>query len=592
MISKLSRYIQGSTWIFVVAAPLLMVVEVLCDLMQPTLMSQIIDVGVASGDMAEVWRTGGIMISVAFIGILGGVGCTATSSVAAMRFGAALRKGMFDNIQTFSFREIDRFKTSSLITRLTNDVTQMQNMLRSVLCMLVRAPLSCIGGLVMAFAMSRQLSIIFVVAIPLLLGGMLVVIPKTFPMFAKMQEKIDRVNTVMRENLLGVRVVKAFVGQEREKKRFNVANEDLMRWTMKAMKIIMISMPIVTLVMNLSVLALLLYGGLLTVQGSLEVGKIMAFMTYMMQVLSSLMMVVLMLMNVSRAKVSGDRILEVLETRTSIESPRDPKEMQRDEICDEATGKRISGLDVEFDHVSFRYDEADPEYVLKDINFKAHPGQTIGIIGGTGSGKSTFINLIPRLYDVSEGSVRIGGVDVRELSLDDLRQHIGVVLQDSVLFSGTIEENLKWGDENATEAQLDRAAADAQANEFIDKLPERYEAYVEQRGKNFSGGQKQRLSIARTFVKEPDILILDDSTSAVDMATEARIQQALRNREHQGIVFVIAQRISAIRDADQILVMEGGEISGIGTHEELIHTNEIYRAIAVSQLGEEALANV
>jgi len=255
MIGKLSRYIQGSTWIFVVAAPLLMVVEVLCDLMQPTLMSQIIDVGVASGDMAEVWRTGGIMISVAFIGILGGVGCTATSSVAAMRFGAALRKGMFDNIQTFSFREIDRFKTSSLITRLTNDVTQMQNMLRSVLCMLVRAPLSCIGGLVMAFAMSRQLSIIFVVAIPLLLGGMLVVIPKTFPMFAKMQEKIDRVNTVMRENLLGVRVVKAFVGQEREKKRFNVANEDLMRWTMKAMKIIMISMPIVTLVMNLSVLA-------------------------------------------------------------------------------------------------------------------------------------------------------------------------------------------------------------------------------------------------------------------------------------------------------------------------------------------------
>ncbi len=592
MIAKLSKYIQGSTWFFVVIAPMLMVIEVVCDLMQPTLMANIIDVGVASGNMSEVWRTGGLMISVALLGVLGGVGCTATSSVAAMRFGAALRKGMFDNIQTFSFKEIDRFKTSSLITRLTNDVTQMQNMLRSVLCMMVRTPLLCAGGLVMAIMMSRQLSLIFAVAIPVLLIGLMVVIPKTFPLFGKMQEKIDRVNTVMRENLLGVRVVKAFVGQEREKKRFGEANEDLMNWTMRAMKIIMTTMPMVTLVMNLSVLALLLYGGVLTMHGDLEIGKIMAFMTYMMQVLSSLMMVVMMLMNVSRAKVSGDRILEVLEAKTSIESPRAPKEMQRDLMLDEKTGRQVSGLDVEFDHVSFRYNDTDPEYVLKDISFKAHPGQTVGIIGGTGSGKSSFINLIPRLYDVSEGSVRIGGVDVRELSLDDLRQHIGVVLQDSVLFSGSIADNLRWGKEGATEKEMADAAQMAQASEFIDKLPEGFEAYVEQRGKNFSGGQKQRLSLTRTFVKDPDILILDDSTSAVDMATEARIQQALRQREKQGIVFIIAQRISAIRDADQIIVMEGGEISGVGTHEELVRSNEIYRAIVASQLGEEALENV
>lgn len=579
MVKSLSRYIRGTTWIFVILAPLLMVVEVACDLMQPTLMSNIIDVGVASGDISEVWRMGGIMIAVAFLGVLGGGGCTAFASIASMRYGASIREALFNTIQTFSFKEIDQFKTSSLITRLTNDVTQVQMLLRMLLCIMVRAPLTCIGGVVMALVISPELSVIFIIAIPLLLLGVGLVIPRAFPMFSKMQTKIDRVNTVMRESLLGVRVVKAFVGQEREKKRFTVANDDLMNWTMKAMKIIMYAMPIVTLIMNLSVLGLLVYGGYLVSVDALQVGKIMAFMTYLMQVLGSLMMVVMLLMNVSRAKVSSDRIKEVLNTKTTIESPSAPKKMQ--------------GTDVVFDHVSFRYNSDETEeYVLKDINFTAREGQTIGIIGSTGSGKSTFTSLIPRLYDVSEGAVRIGGVDVRELSIDDLREHIGVVLQDSVLFSGTVGENLRWGNENADAQALDAAASDAQALEFIDKLPTKYEAYVEQRGKNFSGGQKQRLSIARTFVKQPPILILDDSTSAVDMATEAKIQEALHHRAKQGIVFIIAQRISAISQADQILVLEGGELSGVGTHEELLRSNEIYRSIAVSQLGEEVLANV
>lgn len=577
MLKKLSKYIQGSTWVFVILAPLVMVIEVVADLMQPTLMANIIDIGVASNDMNMVWTTGAQMLGIALLGILGGAGCTALSSIAAMRFGASLRKGLFDNIQTFSFAEIDKFKTSSLITRLTNDTTQLQNMLRSLLAMMVRVPLLGIGGVIMAVSLSPQLSIIFVIAIPLLFLVAGLIMPRAFPMFTKMQEKIDRVNAVMRENLLGVRVVKAFVGQEREKKRFDIANEDLMNWTIKAMRIVMIAMPMVTLIMNLSVIALLLYGGFLVNAGGLEVGKIMAFMTYLMQVLSSLMMATMMLMSFSRAKVSAERVIEVLDTKTTIESPANT--LSSDEIS------------VEFDHVSFRYNENDEDYVLKDISFKAVKGQRIGVIGGTGSGKSTLISLIPRLYDASEGAVKIGGVDVRDMSLGELRREVGVVLQESLLFSGTVEDNLRWGNKDASETVLNHAIADAQALEFVEKLKDGLQAGVEQRGRNFSGGQKQRLSIARTFVKEPEILILDDSTSAVDLTTEAKIQEALSQRANDGIIFIIAQRISAISEADQIIVMDDGQINGIGTHRQLLESNEIYRNIAVSQLGEEVLGN-
>ncbi|MGN1248924.1 MAG: ABC transporter ATP-binding protein, partial [Candidatus Spyradocola sp.] len=557
-------------------APLLMVLEVMCDLMQPTLMSEIVDVGIASGEISLVWSTGLKMLYVALLGIVGGAGCTMLSAKASFDSAARLRQGMFNKIQTFSFKEIDKLQTSSLITRLTNDVTILQQTLRAVLCMMVRAPLTCVGGLVMAIAISRQLSMIFVVAIPVLAVAVTFVALRTFPMFAQMQQKIDRVNTVMRENLLGVRVVKAFVGQEKEKQRFQGANEDLMNWSLQAMNRMMVLMPVVTAVMNFSVVALLWFGGNLVHVGSLEVGKIMAFMTYLMQVLSSLMMAVMMMMQFSRAKVAADRCAEVLTTESSITDPAQPKE--------------VTDFTVRFDHVNFSYNDTDPEPVLKDVTFTAKPGQRVGIIGNTGSGKSTLVSLIPRLYDVTDGSVSIGGVDVRDLDMDALRRHIGVVLQESTLFSGNIESNLRWGGGDCEEERLSSALDDAQATEFVSKLPDGIGSIVEQRGKNFSGGQKQRLSIARTFAKEPDILILDDSTSAVDTETEAKLQQALRRRVGKGVTFVIAQRVSAIADSDLILVMEDGAIVGQGTHQELIRNNEVYRGIVASQWGEEAIA--
>lgn len=574
---KILKYLNGS-WPLIIMAPLFMVVEVICDLMQPTLMADIIDVGVASGQIAQVWATGGKMLIVALIGTVGGAGCTMLASKASFSSGARLRQGLFDKIQTFSFAEIDSLQTSSLITRLTNDVNLLQMALRMTLGMMVRTPLSCIGGLVMAIAISPKLSIIFIVAIPILVVVVSFIALKTFPMFAQMQKKIDRVNTVMRENLLGVRVVKAFVGQKQERQRFDVANTDLMDWSMKAMNRMVLMGPVITLIMNGSIVALLWFGGNLVNAGALEIGKIMAFMNYLMQVLSSLMMAVMMMLNISRAKVAIDRCAEVLDTESSIRNP------------DSGVFKKPDGYSVEFDHVSFSYNANDPEYVLKDITFSAQPGQRVGIIGNTGSGKSTLVSLIPRLYDVAEGAVRIGGVDVREMDLDVLRNHIGVVLQESLLFSGDIESNLRWGGDDLTHEQLQLAIADAQAAEFVDKLPDGMGNIVEQRAKNYSGGQKQRLSIARTFAKNSEILILDDSTSAVDTETEAKLQQALRRRVGDGVTFIIAQRVSAIADADQILVMEDGELMGVGTHKELIKTNEIYRGIVASQWGEEAIA--
>jgi ATP-binding cassette subfamily B protein len=570
------NYMKGAI-LMALLAPLFMAVEVVMDIMQPTYMAEIIDVGVAGGDIPYIWDRGKMMLVVALIGGLGGMGCTIFSSIAGMRFGTTLRQAIFDKIQTLSFREIDTFTTSSLVTRLTNDVTQLQGMLMMGLRMLVRAPLSCLGGLVAAYLLSPKMSLIFVVALPLLFVSVLSVVRKAFPLFGEIQKRVDRVNTVMRENLLGVRVVKAFVGQGYERARFEVANTDLMDWSLRAAYLTILLSPIVSLIMNGSIIALFWFGGKLSIAGQFEVGKIIAFLTYLTQALFSLMTVVMMLMGFSRAKASADRINEVLDTVSSIADPAQPKQMD--------------GCSVEFDHVSFRYDENDPEYVLNDITFSAQEGQTVGIIGATGSGKSTLVSLIPRLYDVSEGTVRIGGADVRALGRRDLRQTVGMVLQDSVLFAGTVRDNLRWADNECDFSVIEQAARDAQAEEFLSANPEGYDAVVEQRGKNFSGGQKQRLSIARTFARRPKVLIMDDSTSAVDTATEAKIRQAIAGRKDSSIVFIIAQRISAISRADKIIVLDQGRIIGMGTHEELLTQNEIYRGIAVSQLGEEVLHN-
>ena len=575
--TKLFKYIKGSAIIYVILAPLMMFIEVVMDLNQPKLMSDIIDIGVANGDISYVLNVGFKMIVVAMLGILGGMLCGLFSTLASMKMGKNMRQGLFDKIQSLSFSEIDKFKTSSLITRLTNDVTQVQNMVMMALRGMVRSPLICLGGIIMSLTISIKLSIIFLVVIPLIVVSVILITSKSIPFFIEMQKKIDNVNLVMRENLLGVRVIKAFVIEDKMRRRFSSANDELMDISIKAQSVTILLWPLVTLIMNLSVVAILWFGGNHVNNGSLEIGKIMAFINYLVQIMSSLNMLIMSIINFSRAKVSADRINEVLDVESSIKDRED--------------AEKIGKFDVEFKDVYFKYNK-DSEYVLKGISFKVSEGEKIGIIGPTGSGKSSLISLIPRLYDTTSGSVMIGNKDVRNLKINDLRKIIGVVLQDTTLFSGSIADNLRFGMEDATEEMMDSATKDAQAFEFITSSNEGYNREVGQRGKNLSGGQKQRVSIARTLIKNPKILILDDSSSALDMATEAKLQNSIKNRMKDATVFLIAQMISAVMDSDKIIVLDNGEIVAIGTHKELIKNCEIYRSIAISQLGEEVVLNV
>jgi ATP-binding cassette subfamily B multidrug efflux pump len=575
--TKLLKYIKGSAIIYTILAPLMMFIEVIMDLNQPKLMSDIIDIGVANGDITYVLNVGFKMIVVAFIGILGGMLCGVFSTLASMNMGKNMRQGLFNKIQSLSFSEIDQFKTSSLITRLTNDVTQVQNMVMMALRGMVRSPLICLGGIIMSLSISVKLSMIFLVVIPLIILSVTVITAKSTPFFTAMQKKIDNVNLVMRENLLGVRVVKAFAIEDKVKERFSYANDDLMSTSIKAQSVTILLWPLVTLIMNLSVVAILWFGGNYVNKGSLEIGKIMAFINYLVQIMSSLNMLVMIIINFSRAKVSASRINEVLDVESS--------------ITDQEDAKKINKFNIEFKDVYFKYNK-DGDYVLKGISFKAEEGEKIGIIGATGSGKSTLISLIPRLYDTSSGTVMIGNEDVKNLKINELRSLIGVVLQDTTLFSGSIEDNLKFGKEDATEEMMISSVKDAQAFEFINANNEGFNREVGQRGKNLSGGQKQRISIARTLIKNPKILILDDSSSALDMATEAKLQKSIKNRMKNSTVFLIAQRISAVKDSDKIIVLDNGEIVAIGNHEELIKECDIYRSIAISQLGEEVVSNV
>ena len=575
--TKLLKYIKGSAIIYTILAPLMMFIEVIMDLNQPKLMSDIIDIGVANGDITYVLNVGFKMIVVAFIGILGGMLCGVFSTLASMNMGKNMRQGLFNKIQSLSFSEIDQFKTSSLITRLTNDVTQVQNMVMMALRGMVRSPLICLGGIIMSLSISVKLSMIFLVVIPLIILSVTVITAKSTPFFTAMQKKIDNVNLVMRENLLGVRVVKAFAIEDKVKERFSYANDDLMSTSIKAQSVTILLWPLVTLIMNLSVVAILWFGGNYVNKGSLEIGKIMAFINYLVQIMSSLNMLVMIIINFSRAKVSADRINEVLDVESS--------------ITDKEDAKKINKFNIDFKDVYFKYNK-DGDYVLKGISFKAEEGEKIGIIGATGSGKSTLISLIPRLYDTSSGTVMIGNEDVKNLKINELRSLIGVVLQDTTLFSGSIEDNLKFGKEDATEEMMISSVKDAQAFEFINANNEGFNREVGQRGKNLSGGQKQRISIARTLIKNPKILILDDSSSALDMATEAKLQKSIKNRMKNSTVFLIAQRISAVKDSDKIIVLDNGEIVAIGNHEELIKECDIYRSIAISQLGEEVVSNV
>ena len=571
---KLLAYVKGAWWA-VLLAPLLMVLEVMMDLQLPTLMSQIVDNGIANGDLAYIGEKGVQMLLCALVGIIGGAGCSLVAAIASMSLGTNLRDGMFRKVQTFSFTELDRLQPSSIITRMTNDVTQVQNLMTQALRMMVRAPMTCIGGIFYAWRLNPRLSVIFVVSLPLMLASALIIMKKVVPLFLKAQKKIDRLNAITRENLLGMRVVKAFTAQTTEIERFSDTNDELTQCNIAAQKRMILMFPITTLITNLGVLAVLWFGGRMAIIPSehmMEAGQIMAFVQYMTQIMMSFMMFVMMASQFSRAQVSAGRINEVLDTESSILSPQDPKP--------------LTDFSVSFENVSFAYSDGT-EPVLSDLTFTLPYGQKVGIIGATGSGKSSLVSLIPRLYDTTSGTVRLGGTDVRELALSDLRAHIGVVLQENVLFEGTIAENLRFGDRNADDEQLKEAATVAQAAPFIKGFDGQYEYPLEQRGRNLSGGQRQRMTIARALVRNPEILILDDATSAVDLATEAAILEGLDRRN--GTTILIAQRISTVLNCDQILVLDEGRLIDSGTHDELLNSCEVYRSIAVSQLGEEVL---
>ena len=574
---KLFKFFKGSAVICAILAPLVMILEVAMDLLQPTLLSNIIDIGVANHDLNYVLITGLKMIIAAIVGLFAGAGCSFLAAIAAIKLAEEVRQGLFDKIQTLSFLELDKLKTSSLITRLTNDVTQIQQMTNMLLRMMVRAPSTAIGGLVMAIILSKELSKIFVVAIPIILIVVMIILKKSFPLFKKMQQKIDNINLVMRESILGIKIIKALVIEDKQKDRFNDANEELTMASIKSQGMNLLLLPISTFIMNLTVVSVLWFGGNMFVSGNIEIGKIMAFINYLLQIMASIMMVINCMIMFSRAQVSAARINEVLDTKASIENK---------ENCEE-----VKNFDIEFKNVFFKYNDHS-DNVLEDISVKIKEGEKVGIIGSTGCGKTSFVNLIPRLYDATSGEILIGGVNVKNINIKQLREDVAIVLQESILFSGDIKSNLKLGNKNASEEELISASKDSQAYEFIMNKDNKFDEAVEQRGKNLSGGQKQRLSIGRTLIKNPKIFIMDDSSSALDMATEAKLQTSIRNRMKDNTVLIIAQRISAVMDLDKIIVMDDGKISAMGSHKELLERSEIYRSIAVSQLGEEVLVSV
>jgi ATP-binding cassette subfamily B protein len=562
-------------WHWALLAPLLMVVEVSMDLLQPWLMERIIDDGVATGDLQLVLRIGAIMVVVAVIGMIGGVGCTIFAALASQGMGADVRHALYAKIQSLSFPDLDVLDTGALITRLTNDVTQVQELASMALRIMVRAPLLVVGGVVMAVLTSPQLALIFVVLIPLVLGMITFVVRRAFPLFAGVQKRLDALNIVMQENLAGVRVVKAFVRANYENERFRKANQALKEQTLRAIRTMAMTMPFMMLALNFGIVAALWFGGLMVKAGSMQVGQIVAFTNYLMQALMSLMMLSMLVTRFSRSEASAIRIQEVLNTDPKVQAPASPTH----EVTDIPSAGRVV-----FDRVFFRYDGLGHEDVLRNVSFEIEPGQTVALLGATGSGKSTLAHLVPRFYDVTGGRITVDGVDVRAMDERALRRAIGVAMQESVLFHGTIRENIAYGRPEATDDEVMAAAKLAQAHDFIMQLPGGYDVMVEQRGVNLSGGQKQRLAIARALLLDPAVLVLDDSTSAVDVETEARIQTGLAQTRRGRTNLVVAQRISSVLGADRILVLEDGGIVASGTHAELLNSSPIYQDIYRSQL--------
>ncbi|MCR4713718.1 MAG: ABC transporter ATP-binding protein/permease [Treponemataceae bacterium] len=574
VIKKLMQGLEKKYKTATVVAPLTIMGEVLLEVLIPLIMARIIDVGIANSDVGYVVKVGGLMVGAALLSLAFGCIAARFAAVAAFGFSRNLRRRLFNKVQDFSFGNVDKFSTASLVTRLTTDVTNVQNTFQMIVRMCFRAPFMFVSAIVMGFYMNSRLALVFLVCIPLIAIPVGLIMVKTFPRFQKMFKKYDALNAAVQENLIGIRAVKAFVREEHEKEKFDKTADDLRKLQVNAEKLVVLNGPIMMLVTYLGVIAVLWFGGNMIIVGDMQTGELISFITYLTQILMSLMMIsmIFVMLNISRASVQ--RICEVIDEEIDLTSPAATAES----AVPPADGS------IKFKNVSFSYDKNPDTAVLRDVNLEIPSGAVVGIIGGTGSSKTTLVHLIPRLYDVLDGSVEVGGRDVRSYELDALRSSISMVLQKNVLFTGTIEENLRWGNPNATDEEVKAACVAACADRFISSFPDGYKTVLGQGGVNVSGGQKQRLCIARALLKKPKILILDDSTSAVDTATDASIRKTLRESLPDTTKIIIAQRVASVKDADIIFVLDEGKILDSGTHDSLLKTSEIYREVYESQL--------
>lgn len=564
---KIFRYLKPY-WFMAILSPLFMVGEVMVDLLQPKLMSKLVDVGIPSGDMSYILSTGIIMLLLVILGGILGISATGCAVTASQSFGNDLRREAFSRVMSLSLEQTDKFSTGSLVTRLTNDITAVENLVSMALRMFVRAPMNFIGGIIMALSLDADFGLVLACALPVQLILLLIMAKKVAPMFSVIQKKLDRVNSVVQENISGARVIKAYTREDFENGRFTKANNDLTDTTLHVQKLMMTVIPFITLVMNASVIAIIVIGGFEVEAGEIGVGSVMAAVTYITQILMSLMMVGMMFQTITRATASAKRINEVLDSLPAVVSG--------DGIPEKADL-------LAFEDVSFSYPGMQGRPVLDGISFTVKKGETLAILGSTGSGKTSLINLIPRFYDPTDGRITLSGRDIKELDLELLRQKIGCVLQKSELFSGSIADNIRWGREDADDSEVIRAARIAQADDFISAMPDGYDTIIGQKGASLSGGQKQRISIARALIRKPEILIFDDSTSALDLGTEARLRAALKESFTDTAVIIIAQRVASVKNADRILLLDNGRVSAIGNHDELMSSSELYRDIFSSQ---------
>ncbi len=596
MLRQLRPYYGAAVFIL-----LLTFLQTMSELFLPTLMADIVDTGIAHGNIPYIWRIGSYMLLFAALGMVCSITASYFSARVALGFGRDLRSRVFSHVEHFSLQEFDRIGTASLITRTTNDITQLQQVLTMLLRMMLMAPLMMLGGIIMAVSKQAQLSLIFIVVIPVLGLTIWLIGRRGFPLFKAQQKKLDRLNMVIRENLTGIRVIRAFNRDRYENVRFDGASRDLADTAIRVNKLMALMMPMMMLILDVSIICIVGFGSFQISYGNMQVGDLMAFVQYATQILFSFLMLSMIFIMIPRASASAARVNEVLDMQPDIVDPVATQAASgtvsavtadlntRAQPADQANNQATRDVVLEFDGVEFYYPGAE-QPALKHISFQARRGEVTAIIGGTGSGKSTLVNLIPRFYDVSAGAIRLNGHDVRELTQERLREGVGYVPQKALLFTGTVADNIRYGKPDATQEQLVHAAQIAQADEFISRMPEGYDSEIAQGGSNVSGGQKQRLSIARALVRQPELYIFDDSFSALDFKTDAKLRAALKQETVNATVLMVAQRVSTVRDADQIIVLDEGEIAGIGTHHELMQHSEVYREIVSSQLSEEESA--